>query len=112
MFKSNGGFTLVELVVVIAILAILAGVTIPAYQGYIEKANDAADLVAANAVKTAVFAAYAEKGATPPAKIVITNGVPDVAADYESGYEFYIKDAGVPTDLNGEWNGTTWTPAK
>ena len=39
MFKSNGGFTLVELIVVIAILAILAGVAIPAYTGYIEKAQ-------------------------------------------------------------------------
>lgn len=41
--KGNGGFTLVELIVVIAILAILAGVGAAAYNGYMEKANQAAD---------------------------------------------------------------------
>ena len=40
MFKSNGGFTLVELIVVIAILAILAGIGVPAYSSYIQKATD------------------------------------------------------------------------
>lgn len=37
------GFTLVELIVVIAVLAILAGVGIPVYSGYVEKADKAAD---------------------------------------------------------------------
>lgn len=37
------GFTLVELVIVIAIMAILAGVAVPAYNGYIKKARTAAD---------------------------------------------------------------------
>ena len=45
MFKKNGGFTLVELIVVIAILAILAAVTVPAYGSYINKAKDVQKLV-------------------------------------------------------------------
>ena len=39
MFKSIGGFTLVELIVVIAILGLLAGIAVPAYNKYIEKAQ-------------------------------------------------------------------------
>ena len=42
-FKKTEGFTLVELVVVIAILGILAGVGTVGYSGYVKKANMAAD---------------------------------------------------------------------
>lgn len=41
--KNNAGFTLVELIVVIAIMAILAGVGTVAYTGYIKSANKGAD---------------------------------------------------------------------
>jgi type IV pilus assembly protein PilA len=69
MMKKNGGFTLVELIVVMAILAILAGVAVPAYSGYIKTANEAADTTTLAAVKTAAMATYATKGTVT--KIVV-----------------------------------------
>lgn len=69
MFKKTGGFTLVELIVVIAILAILAGVAVPAYSGYIERANEAADITTLDAIKTAAMATKATDGAVTYIKV-------------------------------------------
>ena len=63
--SSRAGFTLVELIVVIAILAILAGVAIPVYSNYIKKANEAGDLQLLSAVNTAWAAACVENGLNP-----------------------------------------------
>lgn len=73
MFKKNGGFTLVELIVVIAILAILAAVTVPAYGSYIEKAKAVQGMVNDRASKMATEAnSYLET-------------VPGLNADIEAG---------------------------
>lgn len=55
--KAEAGFTLVELIVVIAILGILGGVGGVSYNGYVQKANQAADNILLDSVNSAFAAA-------------------------------------------------------
>jgi prepilin-type N-terminal cleavage/methylation domain-containing protein len=70
--KKNGGFTLVELIIVIAILAILSTGAIAGYSKYIDSANEAAMNAILSDVQTAVVLANADKGEV--GSIVVTEG--------------------------------------
>ncbi|MFM5542534.1 prepilin-type N-terminal cleavage/methylation domain-containing protein [Aeromonas veronii] len=52
--KKQSGFTLIELMIVVAIVAILAAVALPAYQNYVNKAKLAELTAATGALKTDV----------------------------------------------------------
>lgn len=54
MQKAQQGFTLIELMIVVAIIGILASVAIPSYQTYTQKAHYAEVIMAASAAKTGV----------------------------------------------------------
>lgn len=54
------GFTLVELIVVLTILAVLAALLVPALTGYIDKVNEAKVLAEARTVLTAAQTTVSE----------------------------------------------------
>jgi len=71
--KSNKGFTLVELIIVIAIIAILTAVAAPQYLKYVDKSRWAQDQDNAQILLTAVQVAIADPDVTVTETSVVFN---------------------------------------
>lgn len=93
MQSAQKGFTLIELMIVVAIIGILAAVAIPAYQDYVARSQMAEAMTLADGMKTSVTDIYAQTGACP------ANGSNGIATntDINGTYVLQVDVAGPAT---------------
>lgn len=72
--KNNKGFSLVELIVVIAIMAVLVGVLAPQFIKYVERSRQSTDLQNVQELKSAIEADIADGEIATDVTITITGG--------------------------------------
>ncbi len=67
MSKMQKGFTLIELMIVVAIIGILAAIALPAYQDYTKRAKMSEAILAASACRTTITEVYQSATSLPAA---------------------------------------------
>jgi type IV pilus assembly protein PilA len=107
MKRFQQGFTLIELMIVVAIIGILAAIAIPAYQDYTIRAQVSEGLSLAAGAKTAVAEYFTNKGTFPSDNAAA--GLP-AATDIKGNYVTQVANAsGVITITYGNKANTKIT---
>jgi type IV pilus assembly protein PilA len=96
-FAAQKGFTLIELMIVVAIVGILAAIAMPSYQNYTAKAQSSEAVMLAEGVKRDVELVYAMDKTCP------ANGASGIgiAASINGKYVASVTTGGVATDAGG-----------
>ena len=100
MNTMQKGFTLIELMIVVAIIGILAAIAIPAYQDYIARAQASEAVTLASGVKGAVSETFAQDATCPDNSTKTTNGIA-LATDINGKYVLSVTTGGT-ADATGK----------
>lgn len=112
---NNKGFSLVELIIVIAIMAVLIGVLAPQYLKYVEKSRNSTDQDNAAAIESALQVWAAETDSTSlyiagkTATVTVTSSGGTVAGDNATAASAALTDAGITIGNVKCASKTKWT---